>query len=105
MAHILDNYWNTFKNEAFKDVDKNDDLSHERRIWFAGVVSVMSYVTEVQDIDMVVGRVGELVRELDEISKREIKAAKEEQEAQTSVRYEKPDPTVCYDGSVSLDKQ
>jgi hypothetical protein len=100
MAHILDNYWNTFKNEAFKDVDKNvDDLSHERRIWFAGAVSVMSYVTQVQDIDMVVGRVGELVRELDEISKREIENAKQ---ALVSTKYEKPDPSVCYDGSAPL---
>lgn len=87
---ILDKYWEEFASVALKGPTKNDDLTYERRIWFAGVVAVMNHVTKVQDIDALVGYVGELVRDMDAVAKREMAAADAEG---------KPDPEICYDGS------
>lgn len=89
---MLDTYWEQFKGDALKGAKPDNDLTYERRIWFAGVVAVMTHVAQVRDIDAVVGRVGELARELDVIAKREI-------EAGVDGKGQKPGPDVCYDGS------
>lgn len=91
---ILDKYWDQFKGDALAGAKPDNDLTYERRIWFAGVVAVMAHITQVRDIDAVVGYVGELARDLDVISKREIAAG-----ADGKQEPEKPDPDVCYDGS------
>lgn len=87
---ILDKYWDEFADVALRGHKPNDDLTYERRIWFAGVVAVMNHITRVQDIDAVVGYVGELVRDMDNVAKREMATASDPN---------KPDPDVCYDGS------
>lgn len=94
---ILDGYWAQFVEAALKGKKQpGDDLSFERRIWFAGVVAVIAHVTQTQDIDAVIGRLGEIVHDMDLIAKREREAGAVQPGEQ---QPDKVDPDVCYDGS------
>lgn len=94
-ATMLDKYWSQFAAEALRGVKPDDDLTYERRVWFAGVVAVMAHVTQVQDIDAVLGRVSEVAQALDIVAKREIAAGADGK----GTDPKKPDADVCYDGS------
>jgi hypothetical protein len=87
----IEAFWKEFKNQAFPDVEDHK-LAPQRGVFFAGVVCTISHLTSVRDPDAVLGRLGELVKALEESAAIEVKAIKEAQR-------KNPD---CYDGSHEL---
>jgi len=87
----IDEIWNDFASKAFPGVPAADLLA-ERGIVLGGIIGTISYITAVQDPDAMMGRIGEVIKAMQETADVELKSLKDARK----------DLPACYDGSPVL---
>jgi len=92
---ILEQMWQDFRAKAFPDVPADDLMEAERGSFMAGVTASVSYQTKARDADLALGRLGELVKAIQDQSDIDVELVRK-------LRENAAGKVECYDGSFEL---